>query len=515
MVFYASAKRSNNDTVVLTVPVFTAIVDMEMGEYYNATTANINNPEFTGALSLFVASDTVKSRVIAAGMTNVIDMRTFAGDIWTFPNGSYIEIRRTVVSPDRTDYGFYMFDTGGNQVWNNVLTPDLAQYYAFTLPSFAQIGGYYQPALLYVDHAAEFRFANGLCPVNTYRITYDYWSNITYVDPLSPGGIANIGGGQGTFSGTGDAISTPSLPTLGAVSTGFITLFNPSITELNALASYMWSSSLFDLNTWQKLFADPMDAILGLSLVPVAVPNGGQTAVRVGNITTNVTMTKAASQFVEVDCGSLEVKEFWGAYLDYEPFTKAEIYLPYIGTHAISVDDIMGKTVNVKYHVDILSGACCAYVKCGDSILYQFIGQCSSSIPISGNDFTNVINGVLSAGVAVGSMVATGGATAPMAVPQLASAAVNNMKPAVEKSGAMSGTGGMLGVQTPYLILTRPRQALPDDQSTFTGYPSFITKELSSLEGYTEIEAMHLENISATESELTEIESLLKGGVIF
>lgn len=332
-------------------------------------------------------------------------------------------------------------------------------------------------------------------------------------DPYSPGGSSDTGGGKGSFDGTSDNIDIPGLPTLSATSTGFITLFNPSITQLNELSNYMWSSG-FDLETFKKLFANPMDCILGLSIVPVAVPNGETSTVSVGNISTGVSMTKAASQYVTVDCGTLNVNEYWGAYLDYDPYTKAEIYLPYIGTHALSVDDIMGKSVHVVYHVDILSGACAAYVKCGGSVLYTFIGQCSSSIPISGNDWTNVINGVLSIAGAVGSMVATGGASAPMAAGMIASTAVNGLKPNVEKSGSMSGTGGMLGIQTPYLILTRPRQALPARQNTFTGYPSFITSKLGSLSGYTEIEEIHLENIQGTEQEISEIEDLLKRGVI-
>lgn len=327
-------------------------------------------------------------------------------------------------------------------------------------------------------------------------------------------GTSGTGGGTGDFDGTGNDIDIPSLPTLSATDTGFITLFNPSTGQLQALANYMWSSG-FDLDTFKKLFADPMDCILGLSIVPVAVPNGNAKTVQVGNISTGVTMTVAASQYVEVDCGTLNVNEFWGAYLDYDPYTKAEIYLPYIGTHPLAVDDIMGKPVHVVYHVDILSGACTAFVKCGGSVLYEFIGQCSSSIPITGNDWTNVINGVISIAGAIGSMVATGGASAPMAAGMIASTAVNGMKPNVEKSGSMSGTGGMLAVQTPYLILTRPRQARPANQNAFIGYPSFITENLGGISGYTEIESIHLDGIPATEQELSEIETLLKGGVIF
>lgn len=333
-------------------------------------------------------------------------------------------------------------------------------------------------------------------------------------DPYDPGGNTDEGGGNGDYDNSSDANDFPGLPALSAADTGFITLYNPSLAELQSLASYMWSGG-FDINTFKKIFANPMDAILGLSLVPVNVPSGGSQAVTVGNISTGVTMTKAARQFVEVDCGSIQVKEYWGAYLDYEPYTKAELYLPYIGTHAISVDDIMGKTVHIKYHVDILSGACTAYVKCGDSIKYEFIGQCSSSIPISGTDYTNVVNGVLTIAGSIGSMVATGGATAPLAIPALATTALNDMKPDVEKSGSMSGTGGLMAIQTPYLILTRPRQAVPAAQNKYTGYPSFMTKSLASLSGYTEVDMIRLNGMGgATDEEIAEISSLLKSGVI-
>lgn len=332
-------------------------------------------------------------------------------------------------------------------------------------------------------------------------------------DPYNPGGTSGKDGGDGDHNNDSDPIDIPSLPTLSAVDAGFITLFNPSVAQLKTLASYLWSGT-FDIETYKKLFADPMDCILGLSIVPVAVPSTGTAEVKVGNIGTGIMLTNATSQYVEVDCGSITVSEYWGAYIDYEPYTKAEIYLPFIGTHPISIDDIMKKTVKVVYHVDILSGSCTAYVKCGSSVLYSFIGQCSSSIPITANDWTNVINGALSIATAIGTMVATGGASAPMAISQIASTAVNSMKPSIEKSGSMSGTGGLMAVQKPYLILSRPRQAVPASQNLYMGYPSFITSDLNVISGYTEMEHIHLTGINATDEEINEIEQLLKTGVI-
>lgn len=428
-------------------------------------------------------------------------------------NGSGYYARSGVNNLDR----FTLYDNNGNVMGDMYLyckhysTAAFATFNGKDVTAGEPVSAYGSGSTLqyYIWGSSNQRWSSGA--IDWINGTTNETPEIT--DPYNPGGSSGTGGGTGNFDGTSDVVDFPSLPTVSTADTGFITLFNPSLDELRSLSNYMWSSG-FDIDTLKKLFANPMDAILGLSIVPVAVPNGGSDVVTVGNISTGVKMTKAGSQYVEVDCGTLNVNEFWGGYLDYDPYTKAELYLPYCGTHPLSVDDIMGKAVHVKYHVDVLSGACCAYVKCGGSVLYTFIGQCSSSIPISGNDWTNVINGVLSAAVSIGSMVATGGASAPMAVSSLASTAVNSMKPTVEKSGAMGGTGGMLAIQTPYMILTRPNQALPTNQNKFTGYPAFITENLSDITGYTEIDSVHLENIPATEQELSEIESLLKGGVI-
>ncbi len=462
--------------------------------------------------------------------------------------------------PDRLSYDYTLitYDIDGNKptydnytAWNSILTfTELGEKWYFSETSYitnvdSTGTAHYTGIYYYVDTTAYAGFSNGrvklLLSYNTeYRtqqasgadgmwtlnrlgavMSNFYDTAEPYVeddDPYAAGGNSGTGGGTGTFSGTGDSINFPSLPTLSAVSTGFITLFNPTIAEMQNLASYMWSD-VFDIGLYKTLFADPMDCILGCSIVPVAVPNGGSRTVNVGNVSTGISMTVASSQYVEVDCGTLNVEEYWGSYLDYDPYTKAEIYLPYCGTHALQVDDIMGKSVHVKYHVDILSGACCAYVKCGSSVMYSFVGQCSSSIPISANDWTNVVNGALSIAASVGMLAATGGTAAPaIAGAAFAGAGTifgGGIKQNVEKSGSMGGTGGMLGVQTPYLILTRPRQALPKKQNTYTGYPSFITTKLEDLKGYTEIETIRITGVPATDAELSELESILKSGVIF
>lgn len=439
----------------------------------------------------------------------------------------------TLLNYNNRDYGFF-YDKPVSGIWTNSVNYQFVvydiltdKYYVPNLRPYMLMTRWSKPEYMGVVDISGNPYAavakGDESGTSYYSVPFIYVEKISDVlkttkgkvtDPYENGGSSGTGGGGGSFDNTSTPINIPSLPSISAASTGFISLFNPTLNQLNELSSYLWSD-LFEINGWKKLFANPMDAILGLSIVPVAVPSGGTREVKVGNIGTGISLTVAASQFVEVDCGSIDVNEYWGAYLDYEPYTQAQIFLPYIGTRPISVDDIMGKTVRVVYHVDILTGACCCFVKCGDSVLYTYNGQCSIPIPITGANYTSVVNGVISVAASVGSLVATGGSSAPTAIPAIASSVVNQMKPQVEKSGSISGSAGVLNMQTPYLILIRPRQALPSKQNEFIGYPSLITVQLTELSGYTEVQSIHLENIPATQEELAEIESLLKGGVIF
>lgn len=493
--------------------------------YQNLTMADLMQyPDFPVEATVFAIDDAIPA-IQEYGFRHVINANELDGQALVLSNGSSM---RFVQNPNYHGSVDIYYDTVAKGFVGNTAVyykNENNEHFAVIVFSYCVYGDketkpsslvyYYRNKLVNLNEYQGY-FPTRTLPSSLSRVYFFDGAEPIYItsDPYGDGGESETGGGEGDFDNTSEDIAIPALPALSAVDTGFITLFNPTLTEMTNLASYMWSD-LFDVNGWKKVFADPMQAILGLSIVPVDVPASTSKPVKVGNISTDVVMTVAASQYVEVDCGTLNVNEYWGAYLDYEPYTKAEIYLPYIGIHALSTDDIMGKAVHVVYHVDILSGSCCAYVKCGGSVLYSFVGQCSSSIPITGDNWTSVINGALSIAGSIGSMVATGGASAPSAIGNIASTAVNSMKPSIEKSGSMGGTGGLLGVQTPYLILTRPRQAVPRDQNKYIGYPSFITIKLSDLSGYTEIDSIHLENISATENELGEIESILKAGVIF
>lgn len=336
--------------------------------------------------------------------------------------------------------------------------------------------------------------------------TDDPYQNIPDSQPSGPADATGIPGN--------DPVDIPNLPTVAVSDTGFVTLFNPTLAQVKDLADYMWNG-LFDVNNLRKLFADPMDCILGFNMLPVAIPNSGPAAVTVGNISTGVSMNKATSQWVELDCGTLDIGDAFGNYLSYAPYTKFSMYLPYIGIVELSTDDVVGKTLALKYHIDVLSCACVAYLKCGPSVLYQFTGSCGYSIPINGNDFRTTIASIVSIAATIGGAVATGGLTAPAAVAVTASTVNNvmNSKPQIHRSGAIGSSAGILGIQKPYLIVEYPNPCKPKKQYHFTGYPSFVTVKLSDITGYAAFEEILIEGVPCTEEEQAMIKNLCKGGI--
>lgn len=337
-------------------------------------------------------------------------------------------------------------------------------------------------------------------------------------DPYNQGGTSGTGGGGGNFSDQSDEIDFGSTPNISLGSTGLCNAFSPTKAELTELGNYMWGT--LNIENYRRIFADPMDVIIGLSAIPISPQLGSKKEVFVGNIGTGLTMSEITRNFVTLACGAISLDEYWGSYLDYSPSTTVEIYLPFIGYHKLDTNEVMGRQVNLLYQVDVITGSCLAQVMTIDregsrKVIATYQGNCGYQLPISGTNWSSMFGSALgmvgTAAIAIGS----GGTALPLVAPALASTALNASKDDITRSGSIGGNPTLGMPKTPYLIITRPNQALPEDQNKYIGYPSFITVSLSELEGYTEFEVIHLEGIPATDEELTELETMLKEGVIF
>lgn len=340
--------------------------------------------------------------------------------------------------------------------------------------------------------------------------------------PDNPGGASGTGGGDGDFDDSSDVIDIPYLPPSYA-SNNMVNFYVPTQIQLSAISRYLWSA--LDVESFKRLITDPMNAFISLNYIPYRDNNATLAKFVVGNIETDIDVYKTSAQFVEIDCGELNLKEFWGNYLDYSPYTKVEIYLPYIGVKQLDVDEVMGANIKVVYHLDITTGACVCFVKISkgnlNSVLYNYEGNCSVNIPLTSNDFRNTISAIASLIADGGMMVSTAGmpstvriGSAIKTLSDVYDTVSGGGKPLVQKSGTLTANHGAMGIQKPYLIVTRPRQCVPAQQKKYTAYPAFITERLGSLSGFTKVDSIHLDNVTATDIELEEIEELLKEGVI-
>lgn len=348
-----------------------------------------------------------------------------------------------------------------------------------------------------------------------------FWNRVeeyAYGSPAWKDATSTTGGGKGNWDDDdSDQISDPDIIDLNANNlsdTMFVTTYRLDKTEIKSLGGAMWSNNLID--GIKNLFSNPLESIISLYMLPFDNYTGGKVDIKLGTYNTGVKGYLVGDQYKEIPCGSISIPEKWGGALDYE--TRIQLYLPFIGTKELDTAEVMGSTISIKYVVDTFTGTCVAYINVNkaplNSILYQYTGNCAYSFPLTQANYNTFYSSLLSATATIATEVATGGASTPMLVSAGASVAMS-AKPHINHSGNLAGNAGYMGIKKPYIILSRPIQALPADFGKYKGYQSHITKKLSECNGYTEVEYIHLDGINrATSAELAQIESLLKGGVI-
>lgn len=376
-------------------------------------------------------------------------------------------------------------------------------------------------------------------------------------NPYAGGGYSDTGGGDPNeqhFDEESDIIAEPSLPTFSATGSGMVSAYVPTLSEMNDIADY-----LIDPNIIQVLAGTVLklsEVIIGLNLFPFNVPATNSKVVTLNlmgaRLGTGITCHYADSQFVSLDMGSVDILKCWDNCLDFNPYTRISIFLPFCGYYELDTDEVMGKTVNVKYKIDIITGTCIALVIVNGSVLYQFAGQCASQIPVSSVSFDGMISSMIELGITMASgQAAVGGANAAAEeageaflsaksdygqrvtgeVAQQAHENLVNVKGSAGRqlmgatasailsskgfyshAGGLSSAPGFLAVRKPFIIKKVPKQSIPEGYGSMRGYPSNIKSRLGDLSGYTEVEEIQLNIPNATVAEIAECERILKAG---
>ena len=329
-------------------------------------------------------------------------------------------------------------------------------------------------------------------------------------DESTPGGGDDANPDYNPFS---DPVDFPGLPTGGgAIASGFIRVYNPTAGQLQSLASKLWSNNFYD--TIEKIMNDPMEAMISLHSVPFSIVGGANANIEVGNYDTEISAKTVTTQYYTLDCGNISLPEHWASALDYSPYTTVDCFIPFVGVRPLQIDDVMGRVLNLKYNIDILTGSAIAMLKCGDSVLYTYNTQIHSEIPYTMSSYGRLIQSIVGvAGTAIGATAGGAGAVIGGAMGGALGTAMTKHSD-VSRGGSLGGAVGVMGDFIPYLIIHRPIQSLAGDFASKKGYPANISATLGSLSGYTVVDKIHLTGIDCTDTERDEIHALLKDGVI-
>ena len=146
------------------------------------------------------------------------------------------------------------------------------------------------------------------------------------------------------------------------------------------------------------LVTNPIDCIVSLKRFPFDVPHTFSTTkelVKLGKNTATAQGYATYNVFNTVQFKGINIyKRFGGCFLDYEPYTQYELYVPFCGTTPLQAADILGHTLNVRLQIDLLTGTCTAYIMADSLVIETLTGSVGCDLQITGTD-TTYMNGAI------------------------------------------------------------------------------------------------------------------------
>lgn len=354
------------------------------------------------------------------------------------------------------------------------------------------------------------------------------------------GDISTSGGyGGGSFDNTSDAIGVPQNPAIGATTTGFINVYNPSLNELQGFADDLFPD--FEIREFSdksgidgvvenvKVLGETMHDILesfinsnlinyviDCHIVPAIPQVGDKVPIKVGFKNFNQSSAKVTSDYVTVDCGTLNIAEYYQNFIDYIG-TSAQLYLPFVGFVSIEPEYFQNGSLHIVYSYNVIDGSFMAFIlstssksNLKETVIGSYGGNCCVHIPITGLNYSSMISGVVQG---VGSMTSNIASANPIGVASSAMS-IASAKPDLENSNAYNANSAFMGVRIPYLLIKRQVSSFSANYTKENALPLNVSKKLDSVKGLTFCDNIILDGINATEEEKEKIKELFKGGVI-
>lgn len=286
--------------------------------------------------------------------------------------------------------------------------------------------------------------------------------------------------------------------------------------RLRSLGSFLWGGNFVDII--KQINNSPMENIISIKAFPFTM-SGTDEEIYIGNCASGVQGSLLPANYNPVyEVGEITIEGLYNSFLDYSPYTKATLYLPFAGALEIDLSNCIGKKLKVEYAPDIITGIASANVYIDGVLTYVRSVQMGVDIPLSATNAGQVAGAIganlATTAIMVGATVASEGALAPM-LAGVAGAGLSAMtsKVTVQTTGSGSPACWASMPRTCYLVYDRPNyQELAMFNHTF-GRVCNLSRQIGTLHGYTVISNIDLSNIAiATDAEAEELKQILASG---
>ena len=347
---------------------------------------------------------------------------------------------------------------------------------------------------------------------------------------VSGGSSSYVGGPQNGYDQSSLELNYFPYEPLGQ---GNITIYGISPVEMNW---YFTNGGMLDI---KNIFRDVGEYIVSLRYYPFDATRFMRTwatgqDILIGGKTckdqtdTNIKGLKLQRMGEPLTIATIKFTRQFNDFRDYSPYTKYTVYLPYLGFIDLDTNEIVGKTIRIKYAVDFLDGTVQAYIMLYSPQLDKDVRlihvtdrkPISIEVPLNSTNASERLNSLLLGAIQVGGGAISSASGNAVGGVKSAKGAVGSFLSALRvRFNRGNIHGGLQATYSPtsvFVIRESVEWADVTNIPVLYGRPLEESKTLSTLSGYTEIGQIHFNPSSNDiyDDEITEIENLLRTGVI-
>lgn len=344
-----------------------------------------------------------------------------------------------------------------------------------------------------------------------------------------------IGGAGDLVKKRVDEVTLPEMPTLGVSTTGALNVYRVGLGDLNNFISEifhtttrreysgndfgeMLANGLININNAIKdtVNGDITQFVVDMHIIPVEpeLSNNAEN-IHIGGFELDSLGRPVTKDYVDISFGNIKLSKdtipFYDGASDITG-AKYKLFIPFIGFVDINPSYCWSHTLTLKMRFNVIDGSCVAFLSSSilstgaTSIIGIYSGSCCVHMPITGQNYSNVISGMLQT---IGGIASSN----PM---QSIKGAIDMTRPNITMSNNYNASSSFMSVRKPYLLIEKPTQNVAANYYDTNGGYVNAMYNLSTLRGtgYTICKNVKTDAFKGLDDEeKKDIKAMLESGI--